>query len=715
MKSGLISPHWYRVAKLKPVLHSNIEIHRHDYRGLIWYMLEDITTGRNHRFNPAAYQFIGQMDGNKTVQEIYDNINEQLENFAPGQLDIIHLIGQLHSADLIKTDVLINTEELLERHETTKASRLKQRFMNPVAMKLPLWDPEEFLNKHFPKVRWIFSYQAALVWLMIIIIATTQAAQNWPEIRQYFNINALSPYNLLLMFLIYPPLKILHELGHAFSAKLEGGEIHEMGVNFLMFMPIPYVNVSTVVHFQSKYKRMLVSSAGILVESFLAALGLLLFLATEPGITHSIGFNMFLIGGVSSIFFNGNPLLKYDGYYILADAIGIPNLYERSSQYWRYLFQRYLFGLNHVSSPATAPGEVQWFFFYSLSAMVYRLAVLWFIFVMVTEKFFLFGVLLTLWLLGLQILIPIIKSIRFILTSPSLHHKRKKSILISSALMVLFSALFGLIPVPSYTLTEGVVWQPEEVQLKTEQNGFIEPITIKNNQIVEAGTTVIQLSDPFLKAEEKIALARLNELKRQYRGERFENYAKAGIILNEIRVAESELTHIQNKNNSMSVKTFKKGRLIIPNSDDLPGNYVRQGELLGYILDSEPSTIRMAVSQDNIGQLRSNIEDIKIRFASDVHTEYTGKIIRQSPEGTNRLPSAALATNGGGKFFVSQNAQGQMQTSQKIFIIDLHFDSQNQEIKLGTRAYVRISHGGESVIRQVYRRVRQAFLRRFNV
>ena len=340
MNNASLSPHWYRIAKLQPKLHSHIEIHRHDYRGLIWYLLEDTTTGRNHRFNPAAYQFIGLLDGKRSVQEIYDQLDKQLEDYAPGQEDIIQLMGQLHAADLIQTDTLIDTEELFDRQVQSKNAKIKQRFSNPVIQKLPLWDPEEFLNKHFKKVSWLFSTWVAIVWLLLIGYSLTQAAIHWPQISQHFSINALSPYNLIIVFLLYPPIKILHELGHAFSAKLEGGEVHEMGINFMMFMPIPYVNVSTATHFRSKYKRILVSAAGILVETFLAALGLLLFLATEPGLIQDIGFNIFMIGGISSLFFNGNPLLKYDGYYILADALAIPNLYQRSAHYWRYWFQR---------------------------------------------------------------------------------------------------------------------------------------------------------------------------------------------------------------------------------------------------------------------------------------------------------------------------------------------------------------------------------------
>ncbi len=714
MNNGQISPHWYRVAKLTPRLHHQIEVHRHDYRGLIWYILEDASSGRNHRFNPAAYLFIGMMDGKRSVQQIFDQMCDQLDDYAPGQEDIIQLIGQLHAADLVKTDANINAEDLLERQTRQKQSKLKQRFMNPVSLKIPLWDPEEFLNRHINKVSWIFTPWVGLLWLLVMFFTLFMAARNWSSISEYFGVNALSPYNLILMVLLYPPIKFVHELGHAFSTKKEGGEIHEMGISFLMFMPIPYVNVSSAAHFRNKYKRILVSAAGILVESFLAALGLLLFLIVEPGIIQSIGFNIFMIGGISSLFFNGNPLLKYDAYYILADALSIPNFYQRSGQYWRYFFQYYLFGLKQVSSPANAEGETFWFISYSITSQLYRLAVLWFIFIMLAEKFFLAGIIITGWLLGLQIILPLARSIRFIFFSPALNHNRSRPLLASFALIAVIVYLSGFISVPSYTLAQGVVWQSEESLLKAKQDGFTKELSIEDNQQVSEGVEVIRLEDPFLEAELTIAQAQVREIKSRYRAKRVNSVLEAGIVKEELKIAESELRHIIDKKNSMTITAQNAGTVILPDAADLPGRFVRQGELLGYILDKPLSTIRMAVSQDNIGQLRENIEGIKVRFASDPHREYAAKIIRQAPEATNQLPSAVLSTEGGGNFIVSPERDN-LQLQENIFVVDLEFNPEQRKIALGTRAYVRIFHGGEPITRQLFRRIRQVFLRRFNV
>ncbi len=715
MSDGMNSAHWYRVNNLKPQLHHHVEIHRHEYRGQIWYLLENTTSGRSHRFNPAAYLFIGHLDGNHSVEEIYHLVCEQLDEHAPGQQDIIQLLGQLHAGDLIQTDVAVSTDELFERQTKQQKQQLRQRFINPLALKVPLWDPDNFLDRHFHKVSWVFTPWAGLLWVMLMVYSLLQALQSWSGISLHFSINALSPYNLLLMFLLYPLIKALHELGHAFSAKLEGGEVHEMGINFMLFIPIPYVNASAATHFRNKYKRMLVSAAGILVESTISALGLLLFLTTEPGLVHDIGFDMFIIGGISSLIFNANPLLKYDGYYILSDAIAIPNLYQRSAQYWQYFFKRYLLGLKKVSSPASAAGETYWFIGYSIASMFYRLCVLWFIFVLVAEKFFLLGVILTLWLLGQQFMLPLYRGVLFIIRNPGLKKHRARGLSGTAVLVIVLIALIGFVPIPSYTLSEGVVWQPEEGLLKAAHDGFVAEITVPNLQQVQAGTTVLQLQDPFLQSKLKIAEARLKELKNQYRAKRIENLIEAGLSKEEVTIAESEYDYLLDQFSSMSIKADTSGTLIIPQADDLPGRFVHQGEVLGYIIDKPPNTVHMAVSQDHIGQLRQRIKDIRIRFANDSEREYSASIISQSPEATARLPHAALSTAGGGPFIVSGDSENPLLTLQKVFLVDLRFDPQQQHIPFGTRAYVRIDHGGEALATQIMRRVRQVFLRQFNV
>jgi putative peptide zinc metalloprotease protein len=366
-------------------------------------------------------------------------------------------------------------------------------------------------------------------------------------------------------------------------------------------------------------------------------------------------------------------------------------------------------------SPAIAPGEAPWFVVYSLLSLTYRLGILWFIISIVTEKFFYLGLVLASWIITLQILLPIYKAFNYLFASPALSKKRHRALTVSGLVTVTLVAILGFLPIPSYTMSQGVVWQPDEVRLRAEHDGFVKALMVENNQAVTVGTPLLALHDPFLQSEARIAQARVRELEARYRASRASNHIQASIVREELQVAESELQFIQQKSSAMSVDAFKSGDLILLEADDLPGRFVRKGDLLGYIIDDEQPTIRMAVSQDHIGQLRQIVTDIKVRFASAPDQDFDARILRQAPEATNRLPSAALATTGGGPFIVTPDSTNQMETREKVFLVDLKPDFQGQQIPLGTRAYVRVNHGSEALASQWYRRLRQVFLRQFNV
>lgn len=715
MSDALFSPHWYRVRDLKPLLRQHIEIHRHDYRGLIWYILEDKASGKSHRFNSTAYQVIGLLDGQQTVNNIWELVNEQLADFAPTQDQMIRLLGKLHAGDLLQSDLPADTEELFERGQKYKSNQLKQRLANPIAIKIPLWDPEKFLQRHIQKINFLFTNFVGMIWVLLMLIAGLTAAINWNAISAYFSINALSPYNLIIMGLLYPLIKLLHELGHAFSAKKQGAEVHEMGISFLLFMPIPYVDVSTINFLRSKKQRILVSAAGILVELFIAALGLFLWLSVEPGLIKDIAFNMMIIGGISSLFFNGNPLLKYDGYYILADAIAIPNLFQRSTQYLIFLCQKHLFGVTNLSSPATAPDEAAWFIVYSITSFIYRMWLLWFIIIYVVDSFFIAGTLLASWLVFKQIVFPITKGAIFVFNHPSIQRQRVRAI---SSVIGTFSVLFIIlywVPVPAYTHSEGVIWMPDDAQLRAEVDGIAGPLLVTLPATVTKNTAVIEINDPLIRTETDVVTARLKELNAQFRAEWSKDKVKAEKIKEEMVVVAQELRYSRFKLRSMQIFSKKSGKLLIPDVKDLTGRFIRRGDVIGYVIDDVLPTVRVVVAQSDIAQLAKEIKAIEIRLVNHPDQIYPAKIIRWAPEASNQLPSAALATINGGKIVINPDEEEDLETLEKFFQVDLEFTPETQMVEIGQRVYVRFDHGGEPIGRQWYRSLRQVFLRQFNV
>jgi len=178
MSEALFSPSWYRVANLKPRLRSHIRIHQHQYRGETWYILQDTVTGRHHRFTPVAHEVIAMMDGQHDVQMIWDSIMTQLGDDAPTQGEMIQLLAQLHAVDALQCDITPDTEELFRRYQQSERRKWKQRLMTPMAIRLPLFDPDQFLQRYLTWVRPLFSWQAAIIWLVVVGLAALLAGQH---------------------------------------------------------------------------------------------------------------------------------------------------------------------------------------------------------------------------------------------------------------------------------------------------------------------------------------------------------------------------------------------------------------------------------------------------------------------------------------------------------------------------------------------------------
>src|SRR5690606_20540021 len=184
--------------------------------------------------------------------------------------------------------------------------------------------------------------------------AVLQAGNHWQELTVGQLDRVVSPGNLLLLWLTYPFFKILHELGHGLFTKVWGGQVNECGVVIVAGTPLPYVDASAATGFHTKRQRLMVSAAGMAVELFLAALALLLWVQLSDGFARSFLYNIIIIGSVSTLFFNGNPLMRFDGYHLLTDAFDLPNLATRANQQVSYLIRRYAYGVIGVFSPASS-------------------------------------------------------------------------------------------------------------------------------------------------------------------------------------------------------------------------------------------------------------------------------------------------------------------------------------------------------------------------
>ena len=715
MSDALFSPSWYRVAALKPRIRAHAVIHRHAYRGKVWFVLHDQAAGRSHRFSPAAHHFIGLMDGARTVQEIWEACAKQLGDDAPTQEEVIRLLGQLHSADALLCDVPPDSREVFRRHQRHERMAWRRRLWTPLALRFPLWDPDRFLERTLPFLRPLFGWFGALAWLGVVGTGTVLAVSHWTDLTENVMDRMLAPQNLLLLWLVYPVVKALHELGHAYVTKKFGGEVHEIGIMLLVLTPVPYVDASSAWGFREKGKRVMVGAAGIGVELFLGALALFVWLSVEAGAVRAVAYNVMLISGISTLLFNGNPLLRFDGYYVLADAIEIPNLGTRANKYLGYLFQRHVFGVTDADSPADSAGERAWMVFYGIAAFLYRAFILFVIIMFIAGKFFLVGVLLALWALATQVFVPVGKSVSFLASNPGLRRQRGRALGTSVALLLAALGLVFVAPAPSWTRAEGVIWVPEEAQVRAGSEGFIERLLVPADSQVTRGQPLIEAQDPFLRTRVALLEAQLRELAAQYDALQGEDRVQAQMVREEMVSVTANLERSREREAQLVLRSPANGRFVVPHAADLPGRFVTKGQLVAYVVEPKELTARVAVGQDDIAQVRGRTRSVEVMLAGWGARPLPAQIRREVPGASRQLPSPALGSVGGGVFAVDPRDSQGVTALGRIFQLELALPPEVRSSYLGARVFVRFDHGFEPVGFQVYRALRQLFLRQFDV
>jgi putative peptide zinc metalloprotease protein len=711
----LHSPSWYRVAGLKPRIRVHAQIHRHAYRGEVWFVMQDHASGRSHRFSPAAHQFIGLMDGERTVQELWDAACLQLGDDAPTQEDVIRMLGQLHAADALLCDVPPDSREVFQRFQKQERMEWKRRFWTPLALRFPLLDPDRFLERTMRYVEPLFGWLGIVLWLGVVATGAVLAGVHWRELTENIADRVLAPQNLLTLWLVYPVVKALHELGHAYATKRWGGEVHEIGIMLLVLTPVPYVDATAAWGFRDKRRRMVVGAAGIAVELFLGALALFVWLNAQPGVVHAIAYNVVLITGVSTLLFNGNPLLRFDGYYVFSDAVEIPNLGTRANRYLGYLAQRYLFGVRDAQSPAESRGERNWMAIYGVASFAYRVFIMFVIVLFIAGKFFTIGVLLAIWAVITQIAVPVWKAVAHLTSNPALRRRRQRAVGVSTALVVAVLLILFVVPAPSWTRAEGVVWVPEEAQVRAGTDGFVERVVATPDSVVARGDALIEAADPLLPTQVAVLEAQLLELEVKYDALMLEDRVQAALVREEMVAATAALARSRERAAELMLKSGASGRFVLPNAGDLPGRFVAKGQLVGYVVEPKVLTVRVAVGQDDIARVRERIRDVEVMMTEWGASPVQATIRREVPGGSQQLPTAALGSGGGGPFAVDPRDRQGVTALERVFQLELVLPEELRSPYLGARVFVRFNHGFEPIGLQAYRALRRLFLRRFDV
>ena len=717
------SESWYRVSALRPRLRSTLQTHRQHYRGQMWHVIQDPSNNQFFRLNEAAYRFVALLDGRRTVSAVWNICNEQLGDSAPTQGEAIQLLGQLYTSNLLMGDMPPDAEGLFRRYRKRVTREIQGYLTNLLFIRIPLIDPDWFLDRFVGLFGAVFSGWGLAVWVVLVVTGVYFIADRTGELVSRAA-NILDPAGLPLLYASFVLVKVFHEFGHAFACKKfgrasgSGGEVHVMGVMFLIFTPLPYVDASSAWALRSKWHRVTVGASGMLVELGIAAVAAVVWSQTgQSSVLHGIAYNVMFIASVSSLLFNGNPLLRYDGYYIFSDLVEIPNLAQRSKEYLYYIVKRYAWGVRNPRDPSHTPGEKGWLLFYAVASTIYRIFISVAILLFVSGFLPFFGALLAAVAVVAWVLVPIGKFLHYLVSSGELLRVRARAVGSTATVAALVLAGVGLIRAPDRFYAKGVV-EPVGMQIvHAGADGFIEEFLPSGRAVTPDGPFLVRAVNPVLVAQHRQLQADRLELVARRSAAVAQDSAAVQAVDEQIQAVEDKIERVRKQLDDLTVRAPLAGTWVSPTIDRFKGAYVKRGEALGLVATTDDLIVRAVAGQNVAGPLIEEATDrVEMRMDNRPDKQVGGRIKQFIQAGLDRLPSPALGIAAGGPIVVKADDRSGTQSAERIFEIQVVPDP-SDEVRLlaGQRVVIRFETTPKPLLIQAKRSLLQMLQRRFGI
>lgn len=656
--SATFSESWYRIAGKHVYLRTGVRVQRQSYRGERWIVLQNPFSNQYFRLRPAAYEFVARLSPNCTVQEAWQQCVNRFPDEAPGQEAVLQLLSQLYYANLLHYPDAADSAQLFQRWKRRSQREMSARLLNLMFLRFPLLDPDRFLVATLPVVGKFISKFGAVLWLAVVGFAIKVVMDNFGALKLQGQ-GILAPSNLPLLYLALIGIKTVHEFGHAYFCRKFGGEVHVMGILLMIFTPVPYVDASSSWGLRNRWHRVLVGAAGMIVEVFVAAIATFVWAKTGAGTLNSLAYNVMFIASVSTIVFNANPLLRFDGYYILSDFLEIPNLSQRASAQLRHLWEHFVFGVKNSEGPAATRAETAWLVVFGITSGIYRVIVFAGVLLLVADRFLLLGIIMAAVCLISWVTVPVGKFIHYLAASPRLDRVRWRATSVTIGLAAVVLLLLAVVPFPYHFRAPGVVEAERRTEVVLEVPGIVDKLLATPGAKVSAGQPLLQMSSRELELDLIDTQARLTEVESRLRAALTRTNADLKPLTSSFESVSNRFVKLQADKAALTVRARHGGIWVAPRIQDIVGRRLERGISLGLVVDPSAFDFVATVAQtdaDAVFARQPRRGEIRLRGqASDVIPVSHWNIV---PGGQQILPSPALGWVAGGEVPVAPNEPG---------------------------------------------------------
>ncbi len=688
-----------RLRSVRVAARKDIDVSRHVFRNEPAYVLRDPITFQSHRLTPADYRVFCALDGSRALGEVFADLVEQ---GLVGQADeekFYQFVFGLHRLGLLSLPVS-DDKLLYRRYQAKRRAKTRQRITGFLFMQVPLVNPDTFLSRTMPLMRWAFTRTFLIVWLLLVGSAIYIGASRWDELIQPIH-GLLAVRNMVIMWLTLIGLKVIHELGHAYACKNFGGHVPEMGVYLIAFTPCAYVDATACWGFPRKLHRLIVSLAGVYFELTIAALATFVWAATDESLLNSIAYNVMFLASSVTLLFNINPLMRYDGYYVASDLLEIPNLRQRARQYVTALAKHWLLGVPMDKRPADRRLRFILASF-GICSIVYRTLVMAGIATMLALKFSVAGLVLGVFFLGTLVVGLVRKLAAYLWFAEETAAVRYRAVALSVVVFLILPAVAGLLPLPTRVVAAGSVAAEQETVVRTAVPGFVERVGFEVGSAVEPGTVLAELSNSDIDQRLARARAELEAAEIRRRAYEASDPAAARQQARQATYLLAQYERVQEDHEDLRVTAPVPGRIVAGLQPTDAGRFLKAGEAICHLVAGQWE-VRAILDEEQFASAQPRTGQPVVFRVNGGDETFEGHIVRINPVGTRRIEQRELTQLAGGDVIVEPTTG---QATQPYFQIVIRLeDSDAGTLRHGVTGSVLLPGKPEPLATRVMRRL----------
>jgi putative peptide zinc metalloprotease protein len=658
---------------LKVGLRSDLHVTRQDTRGGPRYLVHDPISFQNHSFSAQDYHILTAIVRQRTLADTFLELVARglLEDKDEDRQGFYKFVLWLHGTGLLHLPIG-NGDLLYERQRKKQAMRRTRWTRFLMSFRIPLGNPDAFLSRSLRWSGWIFATPGLLVWLALM---ATVMWKCFGQFDQLFveSTRMLALRNLPILWCALIGLKAIHEFGHAYACRRFGAPVPEMGVVMVMMTPCAYVDASASWKLV-RGQRIVVALAGMYVESFVAGIAALVWAGTLPGFAHDVAFNVVVLASIVTVLFNLNPLMKYDGYYVFSDLLGVFNLQQRATSFLGAWASHLALGTARPQDNFTR-GERCLYMSYGPATVVYRVMLAFAITGLVMMQWPGAGMFLGalfVWMLMIQ---PILRLVNHLWNGQEQPALRTRGRVVALGLVVLVPFVAGFLPVSWSVTAPGILDPRTRESVRAPTNGFVTTLAAGNGAQVKPGDLLCVLRNPELEM-------RRVQLEGEHEAEaisldtvELEDTTQAAMHRARLAHLRSGVEEIEKRQKAMSICAHVEGTITSSYDLDLEGRFLQQGEEL-FQLQSEHRYLRMVLTDEAVSRARLEIgTEARVRFTCEPEATMRAWVREIRASASRAEIPLALTMLGGGDVYVRPTEGHGTQADQPYLHVVLEVES----------------------------------------